>query len=548
MTVIQVNTRHRTIVIAGLLLVGIVSALVLAGWIHFCSFDLVDDTYISMVYAKHFAAGHGIVFYPGGERIEGYTSPLWMLFLALAAWLKLPLPGVAYLFSTIAGILVPGLVFLIYRQCFHGDEPPSFSSLFWPVAAALAVMSDAAFAAWAASGMETVVYTLLLLLLCHALQSGCSNWKVLLVLFLTAMIRPEGAAFAAVVLGYGIIQKRSWRSPLIRLILFFAIPYLILIGIRLAYFGSPFPNSFYAKHDFEGWRLVSRGVEYVYYFFRPRPFFLFALIWVLAENRGLRLRGLLVGTFALLHTLIVTVEGGDHFTLHRFLVPVIPFFSILGIRGLCLAIDQLVFQKMEGASLLCQKIAQAGVVLLVAILLSAHGAQLYEYKKDTRCGFSNGARYHRSVIEWTRNWAQVGQWLQEKYPPDTLIAVTNAGAIPFYCELRCIDMLGINDLTIGRTPLKYPQLCYPGHERSNAEYVLSRKPEMIQLFPLLFFSSKPYPETELENMITYPSQIEMWQIPEFHRDYEYKTEKTRFGFISYFERKNEDTGKTNDER
>ena len=49
-------------------------------------------------------------------------------------------------------------------------------------------------------------------------------------------------------------------------------------------------------------------------------------------------------------------------------------------------------------------------------------------------------------------------------------------------------------------------------------------------------------------MITYPSQIEMWQIPEFHRDYEYKTEKTRFGFISYFERKNEDTGKTNDER
>ncbi|MGC9329840.1 MAG: hypothetical protein ACP5I1_19550, partial [Candidatus Hinthialibacter sp.] len=90
---------------------------------------------------------------------------------------------------------------------------------------------------------------------------------------------------------------------------------------------------------------------------------------------------------------------------------------------------------------------------------------------------------------------------------------------------------------IARTPIQYENLCLPGHDKCNSGYVLKQKPQLIQLFPLLFFSSKPYPEKELEDMITYPAQIEMWQEDRFHKEYEYRTEETRFGFISYFERR-----------
>lgn len=36
-----------------------------------------------MCFAKNLAAGHGLVFNPGGERVEGFTNPLWVGFMAL---------------------------------------------------------------------------------------------------------------------------------------------------------------------------------------------------------------------------------------------------------------------------------------------------------------------------------------------------------------------------------------------------------------------------------------------------------------------------------
>ena len=37
----------------------------------------IEDSGISFAYAKHFAEGEGFVAYPGGERVEGFSNPLW---------------------------------------------------------------------------------------------------------------------------------------------------------------------------------------------------------------------------------------------------------------------------------------------------------------------------------------------------------------------------------------------------------------------------------------------------------------------------------------
>jgi hypothetical protein len=41
-----------------------------------------DDTYITLRYAKHLADGHGLRYNVGGERVEGFTSFLWVVILA----------------------------------------------------------------------------------------------------------------------------------------------------------------------------------------------------------------------------------------------------------------------------------------------------------------------------------------------------------------------------------------------------------------------------------------------------------------------------------
>ena len=46
-------------------------------------FLVADDPFISMKYAKNLAEGFGLVWNPGGERVEGFSNPL-MTFLMAA--------------------------------------------------------------------------------------------------------------------------------------------------------------------------------------------------------------------------------------------------------------------------------------------------------------------------------------------------------------------------------------------------------------------------------------------------------------------------------
>ena len=45
-------------------------------------FTLFDDAMISLTYARTFIQGHGLVWFPGAERVEGITNPLWTFWMA----------------------------------------------------------------------------------------------------------------------------------------------------------------------------------------------------------------------------------------------------------------------------------------------------------------------------------------------------------------------------------------------------------------------------------------------------------------------------------
>src|SRR5438477_7695350 len=65
-------------------------------------FSLFDDAMVSMRFARNLAEGHGLVWNPGGPRVEGFTNPLWVGMMALPHLLRLSESKIS-LFIQLAG-------------------------------------------------------------------------------------------------------------------------------------------------------------------------------------------------------------------------------------------------------------------------------------------------------------------------------------------------------------------------------------------------------------------------------------------------------------
>ena len=74
----QHPNKIRLLFIFALILLGLGLSLGIAPY-------QLDDAYITYRYAANVIDGHGPVFNPGTEPVEGFSSPLWLLLLSLGA-------------------------------------------------------------------------------------------------------------------------------------------------------------------------------------------------------------------------------------------------------------------------------------------------------------------------------------------------------------------------------------------------------------------------------------------------------------------------------
>src|SRR5690349_10036664 len=89
----------------------------------------IDDADITMVYAHNIANGHGYVYTPGGERVEGSTSLAWTLVCAalqLLSTSSLPIFAVCIALT----IVSVGAALEVTRRCGGGPVAFGFSLLF----------------------------------------------------------------------------------------------------------------------------------------------------------------------------------------------------------------------------------------------------------------------------------------------------------------------------------------------------------------------------------------------------------------------------------
>lgn len=354
--ILLMNRIFKYLIVLGF--VGFASGIVLLTYRPFLG---IDDAYIYFVYAKNLVNGHGFVYNIGGERVEGFTSMLWVLICS--AFYKLFTESYFRQALMVLNILMVSfalfrLVDFIDRRYFGRNKiVPSLASLcilcvLFVVKGYLdwTVLSLLETGLWSSCLIITILH---LLELCYAPPPKSESIRFGLLLSILVLTRPESLLLAAVFLTIRFLvllqKKRNFLSalkPSIFPTILFAASFAGLILFRLKYFGYPFPNTYYAKVSSDTLGNIKEGITYFFKFFYVYPVYWACFIMLLA-SLWVRIKLIFKGwqqfiTFNdddLAQTIVVLIScvafllpmmvGGDHFSLFRIYQPFVPVFLML---------------------------------------------------------------------------------------------------------------------------------------------------------------------------------------------------------------------------
>jgi arabinofuranosyltransferase len=419
---------------------------VLVALAHAASYGHVtsDDAFISLRYARNLADGHGLVFNPGGERVEGFSNPV--LTLLSAGVLELGAAPVATV-KTIGMVSWAVLVFVCAHiaRCLGRDRQAS------AVVAAGLLAASTFPALWAVAGLETVLHALLVTVATWVAGRECEAGRVRgapPLFVLVAASRPEGALLAAAAAATQLVALRSRALDVVRAwTLGFALPVGALVGARYAYFGDVVPNTFGAK-VFLGTETLGFGLEYLVGFLRDGGagvalLAAFGLVAGLRRTSGARPTFVCMGAVVAAQAAFVIVVGGDAMPAYRFVIPVYPLLVVLAAVAL-----EAWFRRFGAGILLAVALAVAGVSMW---------QQLGGLERSNRRYWLVHERpswtylFHGDLAgTWLGAHEAVARYIRTRAEPGDVLVVTEAGLIPFETGLSTVDLLGLNDRRIAQ--------------------------------------------------------------------------------------------------
>lgn len=428
-----------------------------------------DDAYITFRYGANLAHGLGPVF-NAGERVEGYTNFLWMLLSAVVvavggrpeAWMPVASAGAAL--ATIAAVIA--------------WTPRGAGAGSAGVIAGLLLAASASFAAWATSGLETALFTLLVTLAYLALARGAPI-AAAAALSLAAWTRPEGMLIAAGAGGYAVLfgaRLGITRRAALTMVAFVAGCVAAHLAFRLVYYGHWLPNTFAVKAP--GPASFARGSAYLFGAIRSLHLEVLAVpvaaLLVLdllrrpvaTHDESGRGRSELLAAIVVPYLLYLTTIRGDFMPLHRFAAPMLPLLAIAAGRALDAVVDRMAWWGPRSAA--------AGFALLAIFAVP----NIADSMREQYAGIRNGLETVELTRQNAANWVLVGRKLREVALPTDTLAITAAGIVPYYSGLPTIDLLGLTapDLSAyhpGKTDR-------PGHELYlSSERLIQLRPQLL---------------------------------------------------------------------
>ncbi len=501
---------------------------------HADRFDFVsDDAYISFRYAENLAK-HGELNWNAGDwRVEGYTNFLWTVLLAVGIKAGVGPETSSRVLGSLFAVLTALVLFWLGRVLSGagGPDPRRVGRLIpwyreflggggersgWDLLPPALLSCWGAFACWASGGLETQLFTFLLLLgitqYVREERQGDRLRRSWLWFALAAMTRPEGVLVFAIVgahrllwtLGGCAVHAAGRRPGLSRRldnglirdglwVIAFGLLYGAYFAWRYEYYGHLYPNTYYVKiATTDAVKTRAFGMAYLGSFLRDYRLWYYAPAILLAlgtmglwGRRGAK-------RVAFLWTLIVAVLpvytwhivrfGGDFMAMHRFFVPMLPLLALL-IGLACRALVDLPLRRWLPRGVLFWTFIplSALLVVLFAARSTALDRRTLRTLKVRPTGY-DGAYDNMESVAFMKRFARdrvlVGRWLRQRVPKDALMVVGGAGAIVYHSRLPAIDSFGLSDLHVAHnTPAVHHR---PGHQkRAPLHYVLSLRPEVL---------------------------------------------------------------------
>ncbi|MFD6069078.1 hypothetical protein [Amycolatopsis lurida] len=376
-------------------------------------FFTIDDAFITFRYSANMANGHGPVWNVGEDPIEGFTNFLWMLWHVPFALAGLPLETVAKVTSVVLGA---GLLVMLVRAGHRA------AGLLGALVAAGALVLFVPTYFHVTAGLETIAFAAVVL---RAASVGVDlvqrravrDWEPPLLLLLAGMIRPEGvlATLPGFLVWCWLRRRQSRTWALVVAVVIVGGGYFVW---RWSYFGHLFPNTFYVKFGNLG--AGSVWLETTAWLFLP----LLVLTAVLLFRKASRGAGLVLCSVILLTGMTYAVSGPTMDYLYRFAFHAFPV--------LCL-----------GAGLAMAQLGRRGIAVLVGTVAAGWVAVAGVRSAELPVAANYGPDLQRAHVA-------IGKGLAAAQVPEAarVLAVSDAGAIPYYSGWNAVDYIGLNDEAI----------------------------------------------------------------------------------------------------
>ena len=482
---------------SGRILLGLSTALAIV--LMLCFAFMQDDAYISFRYSKNLALGNGLSWNIGDKPpVQGYTNFLWVLIMSAPLALGLNIELTITALGILAALLTICFTYLLSLNIFK-DRAKAALPVFL-------LSTNYSFLAYATGGLETQLATLCGVLAWYlaslpmlggtctsSFTEGGRNSKqtqnllllISIVVAIAYLVRMDTLLVTGpciIFIAVKILRNDCSSRAKLRHFLPLTLPLAILVTCYSAFslhkYGSLLPNTFYVKaHSFPAQNILN-GAVYIIQFlvFYGWPVILVLIFWR-------RLRTWPWKTSAdiwlfMLSTICLTIAyslrvGGD-FMEFRFLIPIMPaLFIILGKEILRLG-PKLIF-----------------VALISLPLFSAANAFGLVPRVN---GVESFRQLHGHLYNRNENWIGVGKRLKTIFPAtneELIIGVTPAGAIPYYSDLRSVDLLGLNDRFIAKNGVIIGSR--PGHSKGpTLHYLYQSKINLLIGHPQVRHRNQPF--------------------------------------------------------
>ncbi len=411
-------------------------------WFRFPNF-IVDEALVTFRYAERFGEGRGLTWTPG-PPVEGYSNLLWVLILAAAHAVGISPETAA------RGLGMAGLLALVVLLTVDPIRFQVQSKRLWAGAAAA---GTGGFAMWSMGGLENtvvaalVVGALVVIERAAVLPNGANGFA--LILGALVAIRSDGFVLAGALLGFASLRSRSIRPWFVAAATVVGVTTVIQIHRQFQYGESVatllrFVATLTTERSTTGMAWLSTGIVAHGALFAGG----FMALWPVASRPT---ASAALGVAAI-WCAFMSLAGGD---------------SNGGWFQMLPALGAVLYAASAGLAEMSRPLPWWIGVLALSAHLPLANTTFNAFDGNQQAPDERRARPIATAMKAA--WGNL----------DPLLAVDEAGALPYYTGFRALDMQGNNDATIRQYRLDTHGDDPDGEHVIIADHVWGAEPDLV---------------------------------------------------------------------